>query len=337
LSADATRLWIEILSRHDEVVARHRIQFAEEARIGRGYDNDVILDDPYVAACHLRIARDESGALVAEDLGSANGLFVNEDRRRVERVVLDGKGSIRIGRTRLRIRQAGHAVAPERISRPRVRIWPLVAVLAAAVLGGESLTMWLRETSEQKLGDHLGPLLMLCASVGAWSTAWAVLSRIFSGRARFERHLLIALGGLLALWLLNELTSYAAFAFSRRELIAYRYIVMWLLGAGVCFLHLRQLSLSREIGRSRLKLKAGAVTVLALIAIGMQTLSQWEASETLDRESFLRGLKPPMLRLVRPQTESGFFAAVASLQVKLDRARFEQPARVWDYAGDDED
>lgn len=339
MSNDGKALWIEILSRHGEVIARHRAESkvpGEALHIGRGYDNDVILDDPYIAARHLRVARDPSGALVAEDLGSANGLFVGEDRRRVERVVLDGRGAIRIGRTRLRIRQADHAVAPERISRPRLRLWPLALVLAVAALAGESLTMWLRATTEQKLGDHLGPLLMLCAAVGVWTTAWSVLSRIFLGRARFERHLLIALGGVLAMWLFSELSAYAAFAFSGREFIAYRYIGMWLIAAGVCFLHLRQLSQSRETGGAYLNLKAGAVALLALVGICMQTLSQWEASETADREGFLRSLKPPALRLASPQSTSGFFADVARLQGRLDRARSEQPARVWELAGEDD-
>ena len=329
-------LWIEILSRHDEVIARHRMVLDEGATIGRAYDNQVILDDPYVAPRHLRVVRDANGALVAEDLGSANGLFVGEDRRRVDRVALDGGGAIRIGRTRLRIRQAGHAVAPERISKPRVRLWPLALMLAAAVLVGESLTLWLRATTEQKLGDHLGPLLMLCAAVGAWTTVWAVLSRVFSGRARFQRHLLIALGGVLAMWLFSEVSAYAAFAFSGRGFIAYRYIGMWLITAGVCFLHLRQLSQSRETGGAYLRLKAGAVALLALVGICMQTLSQWEASERVDREGFLRGLKPPMLRLASPQSAGDFFADVARLQGRLDRARVEQPARVWELAGEDE-
>jgi Inner membrane component of T3SS, cytoplasmic domain len=339
LSNEGKTLWIEVLSRNDEVVARHRVRCAtpgEAVHIGRGYDNHVIIDDPYVAARHLRIVRDENGALVAEDLGSANGLVANQDRRRVERAVLDGRRSIEIGRTRLRVREADHAVEPERISRPRVRLWPLVLGLAGALLGAELLTMWLGQTTEQKPGDYLSSLLMLCLSVVVWTTAWAVMSRIFSGRARFERHLLIAICGLLALTLFNELTSYGAFAFSWRALVAYRYIFLWLLAAFVCFLHLRQLSQSREIGRSRLRLKASAAAALALLGIAMQTLSQWEASASADRQTFLRGLKPPVFRLARAQTEDGFLAEVSKLKPELDRARAEQPGRVWHY-GSDED
>jgi len=57
-------IWVEILSRHRDITARVRTA-SPEVRIGRGYDNDVIVDDPYVAARHLRVFRDEAGQLVA--------------------------------------------------------------------------------------------------------------------------------------------------------------------------------------------------------------------------------------------------------------------------------
>jgi pSer/pThr/pTyr-binding forkhead associated (FHA) protein len=116
-------IWVEILSRHRDVVARHRCDGAE-VRIGRGYDNDVIVDDPYVAPHHLRVFRDEDGRLVAEDLGSANGLYTGDGERREKRIAIDGDRPLRIGRTQLRIRESSHVVAPERAAAPVARRWP---------------------------------------------------------------------------------------------------------------------------------------------------------------------------------------------------------------------
>ncbi|HYG55161.1 MAG TPA: FHA domain-containing protein [Burkholderiales bacterium] len=338
MSAERQTVWLEVLSRHDEVIARHRVELRPEKEgvlVGRGYDNDIVLDDPYVAARHLRIARDASGALVAEDLGSANGLFVNQDRRRVASVSLAGGPTLRVGRTRLRIRQAGDAVPPERIARPRARLWPAVTLLALVALGGEFVTMWLRETTEQKLSAYVGPLVMLCVTVAAWTSAWSVMSRIFCGRGRFERHLLIALGGVVALWALNELSPFVAYALSHREVLAYRYIGQWLIGGVMCFLHLRQVTVSREGGRGRLKLQAGAMAALTALGIGMQTLSQWEATEHADRLVYLRTLKPPELRLASAQNRDAFFAEVAGLRERLDQSRSDSPGRAW--SGDDEE
>ena len=45
---------VEVLSRHRDVVARYRSD-APATTVGRAYDNDVVVDDPAVAAHHLRI------------------------------------------------------------------------------------------------------------------------------------------------------------------------------------------------------------------------------------------------------------------------------------------
>src|SRR4051812_12074673 len=88
LPAERTVLWVELLSRQGEVLSRHRAEMGSEVRIGRGYDNDVIIDDSYVAAHHLRLVREEGGGLVAEDLGTANGLYIGEEKRPSARVAL---------------------------------------------------------------------------------------------------------------------------------------------------------------------------------------------------------------------------------------------------------
>ena len=58
------------------------------------------------------------GELVAEDVGSANGMFLDGSKGRHERIVIDGERPIRIGHTYLRIRETSHAVERERVARP---------------------------------------------------------------------------------------------------------------------------------------------------------------------------------------------------------------------------
>ena len=54
-------IWVEVLSRQHDVISRHRIADVAEGasiRIGRAYDNDVVIDDAYVAPHHLQLSRD---------------------------------------------------------------------------------------------------------------------------------------------------------------------------------------------------------------------------------------------------------------------------------------
>lgn len=52
------------------------IPLRDEIRLGRGHDNDVVLDDPFVSAHHARIYR-QGGTYRVEDLGSTNRTYVN--------------------------------------------------------------------------------------------------------------------------------------------------------------------------------------------------------------------------------------------------------------------
>lgn len=310
-------IWIEILGRHREVVARFRCDGAE-ARIGRAYDNDVVVDDPFVAPRHLRVYRGEDGRLVAEDLGTAGGLFVDGGGRE-PRVVVDGERPLRIGRTLLRVRDAGFAVAPERVDVPAPRAWPRAVALAIVIGALELLSAWLSETSEFKATHYVLPLAILAVLVLGWTSGWAVLCRIFSGHARFERHLVIALVALLSLSVYQELIDCGAFAFSWRILADGSYVGVWALVAATCFLHLR------EIAPTRLRLKATVVFGLGAAVAAAQGLAQSELKPWIARQSYLRDLKPPFVRVVAPQDDARFFADVDTLKGKLDRARKDEP------------
>ncbi len=309
-------IWVEVLSRHRDIAARFRIA-ASEARIGRGYDNDVIIDDPYVAAQHLRVFRDEAGQLVAEDLGSTNGTFLDGGRKRLTRIVVDGKHPIRIGKTDLRIREIHHEVERERVAAPEWRTLPVatVAALGASLLGLSALQIWLAQTGELRASSYLAPLLGVVAMVLVWAGIWALLSRIFSGSSHLLRNLLITLAGGLAFSLYYELARLFAFAWTWSAASTYQFVAAWLILAAVCFLHLR------EVGRTRLKLKAAIVVALLVVAIAFQTLQRSEAFSDDGRQYRTHQLMPPALRAVRLTEPGVFFGEIADLKTRLDSDR----------------
>jgi hypothetical protein len=309
-------IWVEILGRGRDVTARLRF-VGPEVRIGRGYDNDVVLDDPYVAARHLRVFRDQDGRLVAEDLGSVNGLYVDHDSRRQERVFVDGERPLRIGHTYVRIRGADHAVARERAAAPALRISAVAATaaLAVAVFGIETLSLWLSDTGEPKASRYLVPVLGWALAVAVWAAVWALLSRVFSGRTHFGRNLVIAMTGLLVLSLYNEFAHFASFALTWRIPTTYAYVALSSILAATCFFHLR------ETGPARLKLKGAVIAALLALALGLQTLWQSERFHDFGQQNIVVRLMPPSLRLAPVRGDGDFFADIARLKIRLDRDR----------------
>ena len=196
-----------------------------------------------------------------------------------------------------------------------MRVLPiaLIAALSVVILGIDVLSAWFAETTEPKASNYLTPLLGVGGSVVAWVVVWSLLSRIFSGRSRFQRNLLIALLGVLVFTLYNELAQFSAFALTWHIPANYEYVAMWSILAAVSFFHLR------EVGRSRLRFKGGLVLALLALAIAIQTVQQFEVINDFGRQNTVRRLLPPALRLVPVRDEKTFFTEIEQLKTQLDR------------------
>ena len=308
-------IWIEILSHHHrEVLARHPVDKAE-VRVGRGYDNDVIIDDPYVAAQHLLIRADATGALIVEDLGSANGTFVVRGRRRLQRFRVNPDRPIRIGQTHLRIRRADYAVPRERRLSTRVPSWPLTLILGVAMVAVLLTSQWFQETREPQLHRYVENGLLWVGIAVGWTAIWSVICRVFSRRARFERNLKITLGGLLVYFLFRELLQLGAYSLAITEMQTYQFASMVILLAVVSLLHLR------AIGQSLMWLKGGVLAALVTVVLAAQALTQSEVQLGNNQQNYVRRMLPPSLRLVPLRTEDTFFRNAENLRPNLDADR----------------
>src|SRR5882762_10073615 len=73
-----------------------RIIRGDVTRVGRGPDNDVVVDETTTSAHHLEIRR-ENGSYQIRDLNSTNGTFVNGER--IGEAILEPSSSIQLGST----------------------------------------------------------------------------------------------------------------------------------------------------------------------------------------------------------------------------------------------
>jgi pSer/pThr/pTyr-binding forkhead associated (FHA) protein len=89
-----------------------RLALRDELLIGRGVSGEGRLsDDADLSRRHARLARDARGRVTIEDLGSANGTFVNGRRVRGRQAINVGD-SVRVGSTTLQLTEVGPAPSP---------------------------------------------------------------------------------------------------------------------------------------------------------------------------------------------------------------------------------
>lgn len=314
----AALMWIEVLSRDGEVLSRSRI-VAPEARIGRAFDNDVVVNDPHVAPHHLRVYRGADGELVAEDLGTLNGLYREHGAERVARLSLAADPGLRIGRTTLRVHDASRPVDPEKpLTPPRAHArWD--AALGATLLGLILLLNWLELTGEASANIVLLPLLGLATALALWAGLWAVLSRLFHGQAQFALHLRIALVACIAIVLWDQLAETVAFAFAWRAATEHAALGAWAILAATCHAHLR------AIGPRHLRAATGIVLVLVGAGAGIQSVARLETREQLGDRTALVDLRPPAVRAVPLSDTDAFFRSADAIRIAVDRARLEEP------------
>ena len=320
--------YIEILAANGDVERRQRID-ALPIRIGRGYDNDFILDDAHTAPAHAIVEDDGTGGLLLRDLGSQNGVIHLGQRQ--AQVALGGNSIVRLGHTRLRVRASDHPVAPE-LSDTTMHNWEGLrpAMAGLAMIGASAaFSNWL---GDAEAFDPISYLMVIASALGAglvWAAIWAVANRLFGLTARFGRHLFIIGCGLLAMEVWELGSNVAAYALSLEVLTRYgrhMFIVI------VCAMIYYHLCTTKPQHPRRFGLVA---VVLAILGSTLILLSNLQISGRLADEAYMSAIYPPALRLSPNHTTDAFFRDAASLQRAVDAERGKAAKGEADDDGDE--
>ena len=162
--------------------------------IGRGWDCDVIVQDPQVDAKHGELWVSTDGAYRFRDLESLNGSKIAAS----DSGEIESGTSIRLGRSRLTIFSTSHtvppAVEPSRWDAIRRLLeQPLWTGLSLAALMVIALLVRLSETIEPLSADTVvGVVSYLAFALGLWVLFWGVLSKLWRDAMHFRAHLSIA-------------------------------------------------------------------------------------------------------------------------------------------------
>jgi hypothetical protein len=292
--------------------------------IGRALDCDVVLDDPHVAAHHLRIAPADDGTLWLEVGATRNGVRLGP-RTLIEgeRCPLPPAGTVwQLGGTRLRLRLPSDPVEPER---------PLGLAATGARMSvtlGCALALWALVLAEHaialdpgsSLTDWLLPLLAWPVAAFAWCALWALASRLLQHRFELWAHFALLVKGLLAIALLYIVLPIVAFALSWEWLSRITPVVCAAVAAGVLYRHatlalpMRRWIIGGAIGASL------AVAAAIGATLDLQRTDRWFP------EPYLATLAPPVFRLAPGVPVRQFVDGATEVRERVDRRSGLDPA-----------
>lgn len=303
--------------------------------IGRALDNDIVVSDPHVAAHHLRIEAGEAG-LTLHVGESRNGASLGRTRLAGgASLPLPATGeppTIVLGRTRLRLRLPGHALAPELplVAPARLRRGLPLLLAALVVVGALLFSTWLDADPDQFIRNAAGMGLGAVIFAALWCGAWALVSRIFTRHAQLGWHIRVFLFASLAYLVAETLPVWLAFMFDWPWIADFGFVGVYLVAGTALYYHL----MAVEPQRPRLMRAVGAAAALGGIALALWFNQQ--RSDRLGSELYMSHLLPPALRFAKPMPVADYVAGLATLRAELDRKAKEPPRGGGGGDGDEE-
>lgn len=317
---------LELLDR--DGVARRCLKVSQwPVSLGRDVRCDLVLDDIHVAPEHVQIAMqstDGDGAPERLQLrvgDSINGVqFHGRQLRAGESAGLESGDEWQMGRTRVRLRLASAAMAPEQSLRTSntVPTWSVLLVGVASLLwmAGES---YIRSEPDAFTSRFVREVVTMGVALSIWVALWSLATKLFQHRLEFWRHARLVMLVMLSAQALGLMLSLLAYASSLEWLGRLDGLVLSVLLSGLIYAHLL---LVQPLRRKALRWFAGGLCALLLAgSLGMN----WYRFERLHAELYLAALFPHSLRFSPSVSVDRFLEDVAALEPVLERKASEPP------------
>lgn len=185
---------IEVLNRQLHVVERHKVA-ADRVRLGRAYDNDVILANKHIDAHHAELRCDEHGQWALHDLQSLNGSSGSKGDLAAEHHIESGQVLYLAGQP-IRVFAASHAVPAAQPYNKReqqlVQLgrWPWLLILALGLLLHEVYGLWLDapDARQPLWSQALVTVPVMVLALAIWPAFLAAWARFHQHEPRFLAH-----------------------------------------------------------------------------------------------------------------------------------------------------
>lgn len=313
---------VEILDQTGTCRERYKI-LTLPAKVGRAYSCDVVLSDSYTCPEHFEITKAENGKLRVTDLGSINGTFLQNKKRKVTSQEVEVSVDFRIGQTLLRVIDPSVPLAQTLpFDRPgfwsrRIRFsWRHAFFSFLFFITAYFIDSYLLN---YRTGENQNFEVLIAAIVGSsmvflpWAAIWALLGKVNINKPRFFAHFSIPLIVSFFYGLFKRGYGYIEFAFAQPAVLSwFAWVFAFLAIASLFYYHL--LYATKIIERRRLIYSCLASILLIAISILVDLKNEFSFSNELPL-SYL--VKPPWVRVVPALEIDDFVDKLSDLKDEL--------------------
>ena len=206
--------------------------------VGRGYNNDLILTDPYIAK-HQFSCIYEDGQWFININDSINGVRHNKKSINSSRFELSMGDSLQIGKTILRfvspntpIEETRRISAAQGFDSVRHK-WMTNMMIMAGLFGLSVLTQFLTTYSEIDWKKLLSTAIVTPLFVFIWASGWSLAGRFLRHQANLSAHLFYASIVFIISIAVTDLDGIAAYIFNIKWNTAYIGMILGIIFGGV--------------------------------------------------------------------------------------------------------
>lgn len=299
---------IELAARGHKSAGFHRFD-AGTVRIGRAYDNNLILDEVHVSPHHAELRRDETGAWWLHDLNSSNGLRNRHHERVDSPLRIESGADIWVGKVHLRFFDPAHPVeeavqlgATETLlhSMSNPILAAVIVVCAIVLLTGIE---WQQTFKPFRWKEFLPEAIGLPISALLWASVWAGIGRLLKHDSRFVAQIIVCFLYLIAMQLWITVT--AVVAFNSSSFVVFKALLYGGSGALLAFLLLFNLRLATSMGSRQRSLYANGIawSLVALLVV----LAEYGTRERFGQPKYVSAMLPPITRLAPSVTVQKYY------------------------------
>ncbi|MBF0484874.1 MAG: FHA domain-containing protein [Candidatus Omnitrophica bacterium] len=280
----------------------------DEIRIGRAFDNDLLISDPCVSGRHLIVRREPEGVLSVEDAGSENGSLLNGTVKISGKQVFSSGDYFVIGRTKIKVFLESHAVAPTVLlgAPNKFLTWmdnPYSAVILFILVNGlfmlqQYFSVPVKVQWVQLLASNIVPVAIMLA----WAGFWTFIGWLVRRKVSFFAQLSVTFFAFILSVPVFMVVSYWVFLAGTWGGMLTAMTVC--IGGWLVFLLTESLALATYWSR---KQRVGySVIFILLIAISAGVLVKAKFEDFSGRPNFVRNLMPPYFKFYKTRKISQF-------------------------------